>query len=81
MSSVMPSISSNYAEQVLREEAERLKQRDEAAAAASAASKTTKSFNEIHEATATTMAKVNLKDDNDFPTLGNAKGIICYFTI
>lgn len=75
MSSVMPS-ASNYAEQVLREEAERLRQinekKSEEATYANASSMSEANFNQIHTKSA---AKVNLNDEKDFPTLGNAKGI------
>lgn len=63
-----PSI--NYAEQVLREEAERIAKLKEEAASNFAASKST------FAAKTETAAKVNLKDENDFPTLGKAKGKI-----
>lgn len=69
-----PSI--NYAEQVLREEAERLAQIKEnssskisAAAAVNAKKDETGRF-------AASIAKVNLNDEDDFPTLGKAKGTV-----
>ena len=66
-----PSI--NYAEQVLREEAERLAKLKEANSAdsSSSASADKSTFSAKTEA----VAKVNLKDESDFPTLGKAKGI------
>lgn len=68
-----PSI--NYAEQVLREEAERLaKLKEEASAvASSSASEAVKNRND-EESLKSSIAKVNLKDEEDFPTLGKAKG-------
>lgn len=68
-----PSI--NYAEQVLREEAERLAQIKEnssskiSAAAVNAKKDETGRF-------AASIAKVNLNDEDDFPTLGKAKGTV-----
>ena len=64
-----PSI--NYAEQVLREEAERIAKLKEEAASSSTANKSS-SFAAKIEPVA--VAKVNLKDENDFPALGKAKG-------
>ena len=68
-----PSI--NYAEQVLREEAERLAKLKEEASnvASSIASEAVKNRND-EESLKSSIAKVNLKDDEDFPTLGKAKG-------
>ena len=68
-----PSI--NYAEQVLREEAERLaKLKEEASVVAnSSAFEAVKNRNDA-ESLKSSIAKVNLKDDEDFPTLGKAKG-------
>lgn len=66
------SPSVNYAEQVLREEAERLaKLKEEAASTAVEAVKQKKG----EESLKSSIAKVNLKDEEDFPTLGKAKGI------
>lgn len=71
-----PSI--NYAEQVLREEAERLAKLKEVASgvvsAAAAAANISSSAKENGEF-ASSIAKVNLKDDDDFPTLGKTKGV------
>lgn len=62
-----PSI--NYAEQVLREEAERLARlKEEAVAVKLSDEKST------FAAKTESIVKVNLKDDGDFPTLGKAKG-------
>lgn len=69
------SPSVNYAEQVLREEAERLaKLKEEAAAAVASASEAVKQ-KKGEESLKASIAKVNLKDEEDFPTLGKAKGI------
>ena len=65
----MPSPIINYAEQVLREEAERV-------AALKAALKDGKnSYADAHVDNGAVMgiAKVNLKDEDSFPALGNAK--------
>ena len=63
----------NYAEQVLREEAERITKLKESAAAQLATE--TKRNTEVKEEK---NVKVNLKDEDNFPTLGkaNAKGNI-----
>lgn len=60
------SPSVNYAEQVLREEAERIAKLKEEAAK--------KSSDYASKTAAGGVAKVNLKDDDSFPTLGKAKG-------
>lgn len=71
--SITMSPSINYAEQVLREEAERLAQLKEYASA-----KQVKKEAEIEENLKNSVAKVNLKDKDDFPTLGTAKGTFCF---
>lgn len=63
-----PSI--NYAEQVLREEAERVAQLKEVTKQVKKSS-----ISEESEQVKNANAKVNLKDEDDFPTLGKAKGI------
>lgn len=71
--SMTMSPSINYAEQVLREEAERLAKLKEDASV-----KQVKKETEIEDNLKTSMAKVNLKDKDDFPTLGTAKGTKYY---
>lgn len=66
-----PSIS--YAEQVLREEAERLVKLKEEASKVASASEAVKQKKDEDNLKAS-IAKVNLKDEEDFPTLGKAKG-------
>jgi DNA-directed RNA polymerase alpha subunit len=66
-----PSI--NYAEQVLREEAERLVKLKEEASKVASASEAVKQKKDEDNLKAS-IAKVNLKDEEDFPTLGKAKG-------
>lgn len=66
-----PSI--NYADQVLREEAERLAKLKEEASAVVSASVAYKNDKD-EESLKSSIAKVNLKGEEDFPTLGKAKG-------
>ena len=61
--------TANYAEQVLREEAERIAELKKNAAAAQLAVNEAKKAAEVSKE-----VKVNLKDEDDFPTLGKAKG-------
>lgn len=67
------SPSVNYAEQVLREEAERLAKLKEEATSATAVEAVKQKKGE--ESLKASIAKVNLKDEENFPTLGKAKGI------
>lgn len=67
------SPSVNYAEQVLREEAERLAKLKEEATSATAVEAIKQKKGE--ESLKASIAKVNLKDEENFPTLGKAKGI------
>lgn len=60
-----PSI--NYAEQVLREEAERIAQLKDL-------NQKKKSSIEETEQLKSSLASVNLRDEDNFPTLGKAKG-------
>lgn len=66
-----PSI--NYAEQVLREEAERLAKLKEEASMTTTIKQAKKEEEAVDKLKAS-IAKVNLKDEEDFPTLGKAKG-------
>ncbi len=73
-----PSSIINYAEQVLREEAERVAQLKEAN------QQVKKNLIEEPEQLKSSNVKVNLKDEDNFPTLGKAKGILfscCLFLI
>lgn len=66
----MPSPIFNYAEQVLREEAERLANLKQI----NQNSKNSSSYASVHEEKIVIgVAKVNLKDEDSFPTLGKAK--------
>lgn len=69
MSPVPTTATTNYAEQVLREEAERIAELKKNAAAAQLAVAEAKNAAEVSKE-----VKVNLKDEDDFPTLGKAKG-------
>lgn len=66
-----PSI--NYAEQVLCEEAQRLAKLKEEALAVTSGSDAFKNGKD-EESLKSSISKVNLKDEEDFPTLGKAKG-------
>lgn len=64
-------VPTNYAEQVLREEAERLAKLKESAASAV---KSTTAAKVVEGKEESSRVEVNLKDENNFPTLGKAKG-------
>lgn len=65
----MSPVPINYADQVLREEADRLANLKENAAA-----KFTAEAKKATEGREESRVKVNLKDEDNFPTLGKAKG-------
>ena len=73
------SPSVNYAEQVLREEAERLAKLKEEAVAIKNVAEAVNQKNA--ESLKSSIAKVNLKDEDDFPTLGKAKGMNQFFSV
>ena len=73
----MPPVSTNYAEQVLREEAERLAELKENAVSRMALE--AKKAEEVKGETC--RVKVNLNDEDNFPTLGKVKGKSCHIAV